>query len=256
MSPWTGFTPESALGIPQGLLRGMELMSAKEKKADVSVTRLIAPIQSTILAERHPYLTDADEQLWAIFGKALHEIMAQGAGDGDHVEETIVAEIDGVSIEGTPDLWDHDCLTDFKTTSVYSASQRQPVKDEWVQQVNLYAHLLRTQGWEGTRAQAVVLYRDWRPSEAKQKPWYPEKRLMVYPVPLWDPAQVERFLTAKLDLWKTARIMSDEVLADEVPCTDEETWNERRCQSYCPGAPHCHQWARRNADAQDPTAGW
>lgn len=258
MSPWVGFTEESTAGIPAGLLQGLALASHKERKGDVSVTQLIAPPQLTALAARHDYVSDADEQLWAIFGKALHNVFAQGSGDGEHSEETLTIDQAGVIVEGTPDLWDDSMLTDLKSTSVFSAKDGLP-KADWISQVNLYAHLLRrTRIWGGNnsaKAQAVVLFRDWRKGEAQKYPWYPPKRMMVYPIPLWPAAQAEAYLAERLELWLAAREMSDTVLAEEIPCTDEETWQERRCQTYCPAAPWCCQWARRN-DAPDPTASW
>ncbi len=242
--PWIGFTPESIEGLPTGIVKALSILEKKEKKADVSVTTLITPPQVAHLRLRHDYLSDADEMLWAMFGKALHHVAEQGMGEDERGEETLYLDVEGTKVEGTPDLWSGEELLDLKSTSVWSAKYDPGgVKHEWVEQLNIYAHLLRKNDQPITSAKVVVIYRDWRAVELKRYPdWYPHKRLTVKPVPLWDDKDTEAFLRERVLMWQASEKLSDEDLARHYPCSDEDTWQGRRCAKYCPGAAHCHQY--------------
>jgi len=245
MSPWIGFRPGSADHLPEGLQRGLAILARKERKGDVSVSELVDPVQISILRRRYDYQSEPEEMIWALLGKAVHLVIEKGMGKNELGEETLTTSLDGVTVEGTPDLWDETTVTDFKTTSVWSAMDQAGPKPEWKTQLNLYAVLLREHGFPIESGQVIVLYRDWRPREQQKYAWYPRQRLVVMPVTLLTAKAGRADLLERVERWKMARERTDDGLAEDFPCTEEEPWGGGRCESYCPARMVCRQLVGR-----------
>lgn len=91
------------------------------------------------------------------------------------------------------------------------------VKEEWEQQLNLYAHLLRLTGAHVETIQIVAIYRDWSKNKAFDSN-YPSAQVQFFIVPLWSNEVAENFLLERVRLHMKAE--AGEVL----PCTPEERW--------------------------------
>lgn len=245
--PWVGFNPGSTDHLPAGLVRGLSLLTSKQRRGEVSVTELVAPTQIATLRRRHDYTEAPDEMIWAIFGKAVHEICARGMGKDELGEEEVVAEVGGVKVSGTPDLWDATTLYDYKTCSVYKVRDGAVVDEEWRRQLGAYRLLLHENGFKIEKAQVVALFRDYRPYESKKYPWYPPSRIWVADVILPSLEETRKWMEERLERWEWAQKMGDRELSVMLSCTPEETWETKRCQSYCPVSENCYQWGKTNA---------
>jgi hypothetical protein len=171
-------------------------------------------------------------------------------------------------VSGQPDLIDQDgIIHDYKLTKVYALKDgwvEDPMeygssaefctgprnwcgKEEWVQQLNLYAELARRQNppipVRGLRLTAFL--KDYQekgfkkngayfPSTREQYPWLPSDTTTLH-VPLWPTEQATAFLHE--------RLAAHEAAMNELPlCTSGETWGGRKCEGWCDAAAVCGQY--------------
>ena len=185
----------------------------------ISVTELIGPPQIRALTIRHweEITEDASERLWAAVGSLMHQLLENHADIPCHqAERTLSTVVEGVNVTGTFDLFYEDgVLTDYKFVSVWTTMNG--VKEEWEQQLNLYAHLLMLTAARVETLQIVAIYRDWAKSKASDRN-YPSSQVQTFTVPLWSDEVAENFLSERVRLRMKAE--AGEVL----PCTPEERW--------------------------------
>jgi hypothetical protein len=185
-----------------------------------------------------------------------------------------------VRLGGTADHYDsgHATLTNYKTSTVYKAKMlhdRGPESlSDWVAAENCYAYMFRRYGFEVSRVQICLLLKDWSARELEQAAgrfhcsrcdknhlrrsgpgqehaafedpsradWYPPTQVYVRELPLWPQASAEAYIRERLAYHLAAELAADGRLP---PCTDEETWQGRRCERWCEVAGLC--WQRRRA---------
>ena len=262
------------LHLPAPLIAAVS-MTRQPVKGQISATELISPPQIRSLTIKHwdEITEDASERLWAAVGSLMHQMLESHADIPHHqAERTLSAVVDGVNVTGTFDLYYEDgMLTDYKFVSVWTTMNG--VKEEWQQQLNLYAHLLRLTGARVETLQVVAIYRDWTKNKAFDSN-YLSTQVQTFDVPLWAHETVESFLLERMRLHMKAE-------ASEVPpCTPEARWERPtrfavmkrgqkravrvfdtreeadghvteegpgssvRCESYCRVSSFCPQYAR------------
>ena len=117
------------LNLPQpivdGILRGRDEYSASYngKRADISVTSLIAPPQIRMLRKQHgdEISQDASDMLWAWMGTAIHsylEFATKGALAEERLFFTHLAT--DMTLAGQFDILQDGILGDYKLTSVWA----------------------------------------------------------------------------------------------------------------------------------------
>lgn len=192
--------------------------------ADISVTSLIdSPLRFWLRRHKEDQLTiDYADRIWVLFGSMVHHYCADPSigTEAKAVEATVIAEIEGLKVKGTFDLLDESgYLTDYKATSTYTVDDGP--RDEWVQQLNCYLHLMRlapcydVSGIKGLRVCAIL--RDWGPRLADRSP-VPVK---VLDIPMWTHEQAADLVRNKVMLHKAA--MENKPHPPAV-CLDEERW--------------------------------
>lgn len=196
-----------------------------DKKADYSVTELIGPARIGALKRQHAdeLEEDAADRIWALLGQIGHTILERAASK-ELTEHRLYTTIDGKSVSGQLDLWykgdynakvEQHTLIDYKFTSIWAV--KDGLKPEWEQQCNLNALLCRENHIEVTKAEIVVIFRDWSVGEARRNPQYPQQQVQVMSVPLWLPSQQKAFLEARVKEHEDAKVKLPQ-------CTDEERW--------------------------------
>lgn len=211
-------------GLPEPIYQA--ILKHEHKKGDYSITELISPTQQTILKIRHDdkIVEPASSKIWSLFGKAFHKVAEEGSKDVAHMLSESYVEITvlGRSISGTNDLYDaqRKCISDFKTTSVYTV-KNDSRGDSWSKQLNCYAYLFFTLGIPVEFLEVVALLKDFRPSEAKRDPEYPQTPIQTIVVDPWVVAQQKQFIEDRV-----IDLVAAEKLADkELPkCTPEDRW--------------------------------
>lgn len=264
-------------GLPDAIVRAVLNDPYDRGDCDFTVTQLLRPPQLARLEASHTVVEDVTDRLWALYGQAMHEILARaGAGEkGATVEKRqyMQVTVDGMTyrISGAFDhlQFEMGCLTDYKVTSVYARGG----KDDWEAQLNLLTLLMAANNHTVVRLQNVLFFRDWRPKEALRDD-YPPTPIAKLSIELWPKGRAVEFLHQRI---------RDHVAAAPRPCTNEERWHQpdkwahmkkgrksaiklyekqpegvilqapeywehrpgafRRCEGYCPVAHLCPQWA-------------
>lgn len=268
-------------GLPQPLVDAVTKDPYNKGQSDLTVTELIAPPRKVALEKAHDHemVVDASDRLWSLMGQIGHGILERSANAGI-VEKRWFSYMDGWVISGQTDLvLAEQKLLDYKFTSVYTA--RDGLKKEWEQQMNLLLWLAEANAQPIHEAHIVCLFRDWSVREARRDSGYPQKQVMVIPVPLWGYERAAEFCRERVRLhaiaqtgqlpectteerwerspkWavmkkgrkKAVRLYDNEPdaikhAASEKQCTVEARPGESiRCESYCAAAPYCEQWKR------------
>lgn len=214
------------LGLPAPLVKAVSRPRPQYGPKTVSVTTLIRPAQITGLEHLHDdsISEDAADRLWALMGTLLHDVLeghAQGL-ENTIAEQRLEMQLAGWTITGKYDLsefiLDNEDLSDWKFTSIYALKEKEPVKSEWVAQLNGYAELLRQQGRKVSSAQIVAIGRDWSKRRAEREHDYPQKAVLIKPVELWPSEQVISYLTERINLYEAA------LNGDWPKCSEEERW--------------------------------
>jgi len=217
------------MNLPESVVQAVRADPYDKGESRFSVTELLNPPIIRLLRTRHwdELEEDASDRIWALWGSIGHGVLERAAsvdGNMEFVEKRLTIERLGVKVSGQIDLCTMkddftQTITDFKTTSVYSVLDKPHGKPEWEQQLNLYAHICREHGIQVDNLEIIALLRDWRPSELKKKPGYPEKSVLAIEIPMWDNDRAEKFLMARLQ----AHLEADSFQQAPV-CSPEERW--------------------------------
>lgn len=134
-------------------------------------------------------------------------------------EVTLSHTINGMTFSGTFDRFtiSKGLLDDYKSTSVYAYINPESRK-KWDAQLNVYAFLLRENGYEVNAAQITAIFRDFSGGKRFQK-GYPEKPIATFPVKLYPHQKMLEYLTERIRIHKNAEFN------DDCPdCTSKEMW--------------------------------
>jgi hypothetical protein len=247
----------------------------------VSVTTLINPIRQTRLMQRNEIYVKPLDNMWAVFGTVCHSLLEDAATVLPELvtERRLVIERDGQLIGGTFDLIELDddlrIGSDYKVTSAYAVASMiaqgvRKAKPEYYKQANLYRLMIADPaarevipgldpqhpltapfalaGTTVDRWQIVAWARDFKADRGSEvmsiKPYGARTEVGLSPielidVPLGKPDGVEQYLRERLVEYKASAMCDDDGLPH---CTDEETWNGRRCAKYCNAAGVCSQF--------------
>lgn len=221
-------------GLPKTIVNAMERDDYSMGDARMSVTGLLKPPRIGILFARHHEQIEKDvaDNIWSLFGRAVHKILEHGADEHHIPEERLFTEVRGWRISGQIDVQitrsvgslagdriTHCKATDYKTTTAYAVRQE---KREWVEQLNTYAHLLRCNRIEVEGLSVCAFIRDWSKHKVGT-PDYPEAPTVMVPIPLWDARVAEDFVTERVRIHQEA-LAQISMGAEPPECEDHERW--------------------------------
>lgn len=232
------------LGLPAPIVRALEAAEYDGPPSDgrtISVTSLIGPARIRGLAALHEgdMTTDASDAIHLLMGISWHQILRVGAELDAKTEMRLEAPFRGWTISGQIDHYREGVISDWKTVSTWAVLLG--IKPEWEQQLNLYAFLMRKQGFKVETIQIVAFLKDLNEVKKSMKKSrnprpVPSSPVLVIPQKMWSPLETEAFIAGRLEAHEQA-------LQGELPlCTEEETWKGRRCAEYCSVAPFCTQF--------------
>lgn len=188
-----------------------------------SATDLNKSPKMFVLEKRHAdeLEEDAADMIWSLMGSAMHAVLEKSETGNSLNEERLFATIDGKTISGGIDLYEHETISDFKFTSVWNYIYRSSLKS-WTQQLNVYAHLYRTAGFPVNRLQIICVFRDWSRTKYRFEKHYPPQ-VKTVPIELWEPQRTESFIREKLTAFTDALNQPD----DAIPaCSHEDRWQQ------------------------------
>lgn len=229
--------------LPGPVVRAIEDGNRKYSRgpSSISVTELLKPPQVRYLMQKHrDELPEKDVVDYAsiLRGRILHEILERYSEPGDRIEKRLFVEfvVDQLTftVSGQFDrLTDDGILQDWKTASAWSGVYGKP---EHHKQLNLYALLCERAGIGPVQSLEIVyVYNDWSPSRLGGK--YPTAPIQVVPVELLE-------YNDRLELM--LNLLKEHLIDEPRDCSDEERWQNKRCDHWCDAAPFCAQWAKIN----------
>lgn len=135
-------------------------------------------------------------------------------------EVTLRVEYDDLKavLYGTFDIYDkwEKKLWDYKFCSVYQYIYEDSRK-KWWDQGNIYANMLRKNGYPVEGISIVAFFRDWSATFNREKD-YPERPIMEIPCPLYSYDDIEKYITERIRIHRLA----DQGIIQ--PCTGQERW--------------------------------
>ena len=189
-----------------------------------SATTLNKGAKEIILSDRHfdEIEVDAADQVWAVWGTAVHALL-ESQPDNNFHEESFKVPVSNSFVTGQVDSYDMENATifDWKTASVWKVQFAD--FDDWRRQGMTYAWLLKQNGLEVKKCRFVALLKDHSKTKAKTDGSYPQSPVFIYE---FDVTAADLEETAARILAKVQEIESAYKLDDGAiePCSAEERW--------------------------------
>jgi len=216
--------------LPETFLNIMHRPTYSKGKAHLSATELITAPRLVQLRKQHmdEIESDVTENVWSIFGTAIHGILEHGKAHNHIVEERINATLEGWRISGAIDLQiiNEDgsvTVNDYKTTGAWAVMNE---KIDWEYQLNIYAWLVeKVKQVPVKNIEIVAIIRDWSRRDAENRPGYPDAPIKIIPIQLWPFEQREQFIIDKIKDHSNAEMGVD--MGDDLPpCTAADMWEK------------------------------
>jgi hypothetical protein len=215
--------------LPQTFVNVIQRPTYSKGSSEISVTEILSPPQIVQLRRQYSdqIEVDAADQVWSLFGSAVHNILQHGKDDNHVVEERLFTQFNNWSISGQIDLQEYQSdgsvvISDYKVTSAWAVQQE---KTEWIDQLNIYAWLVeRVKSVPVTGLKIVGIVRDWSRREAANKETYPQAPVVVIDIPLWEGLVRENYIRDRLNMHNEANFSA---VSGEMPaCTSDEMWEK------------------------------
>jgi len=249
-------------GYPEALVKAVENDSySKGEGVDRSVTGLLAPPRQAALKEIHGHeiVEDVSDRTYALYGQLVHLLLERAGEQSRNAinEQRLYTEVNGWKISGQTDTltltedqrsW---TISDFKFVTSYkfkrSYSGELVIPEDYEQQLNMYGHLLRENGFKVDGLKIVAIYRDWSKLEAKRDKNYPQLGAETHEVPLWSEERAKAFIEERVRLHQAAE--------NDLPeCTDDERWAKPDKYALMPTAKSVR--ARKLFDSEIDATTW
>jgi hypothetical protein len=249
--------------LPYALVKAVENDSYNMGEGvDRSVTGLLSPPRQAALKEIHGHeiVEDVSDRTYALYGQLVH-LLLERAGEQDRnalTEERLFTEVGGWTISGQTDtitLTEEEgwVVSDYKFVTAYKFKRdkfdpdKLVVPEEYEQQLNMYAHLLRENGFRVDELKIVAIYRDWSKLEARRDSNYPQLGAETHDVPLWSEDKARAFMEERVRLHQAAE--------NDLPeCTDDERW--AKPDKFALKANATSARARKLFDSQEAAFEW
>lgn len=214
------------LGLPAAFVEAVST-ERHNRPYHVSATTLNKGTKEICLTDRHweELETDASQNIWQIWGTAVHSILESHKDNNFHEEQfEVKLNINGRDryITGQVDSYDMEngILYDWKTASCWKVQFND--FSDWKQQGLTYAWLLKQHGLDVKRCKFVALLKDFSYSKVGQGD-YPDSPVYIYEFAVTDEElkETEDRIKLKLASIGVAECKGDD---DIEPCTPEERW--------------------------------
>ncbi len=203
--------------LPQIIVDAVQNDPYDAGDSDFTASELIKPAYQANLQRLHrdEIVDDVADRLWSLYGHAVHYVIEQAAGKDDEAETRYYDTINGYRVSAQIDhryIIDGS-LTDWKLTSAYKIKKAlEGDFDDWEQQLNIQAYLLRQNGMDVPSLHIGALCRDWSPYKHKTEPGYPDQ-IEYIEIPLWPADEQLSFIESRIDAHLEAK-----------PCSQQERW--------------------------------
>ena len=242
----------------------LEMSKERDPNRKPSTTELLVGTCESYLKRTRDYYIDPQERAFSLAGTMHHAKLEQ------HTDENLLLEqkLEEFDITGIADLYDkkNKILLDYKNTGSYKCAQllgmtyhkipdptgarykasgrwgkkgtpkmvKKWYRDEgladygdWGWQLNWYRYLLNLSGYEVENMYIQVTLRDGGLVASRDRGL--DKHIYLIEIPKYDDEVLEN------KFFKSRDNLVYALETDNMPskCTDEQTWNGRKCEMYC-----------------------
>ena len=212
------------LNMPEAYVKAIQNSRHNADKC-LSATTLLKGTKEIILTDRHfdEIEVDAADEVWAVFGTAVHAIL-EHQEDEAFKEESFSVGVFDYKVTGKVDRYDmkNETIEDWKTASVWKVLYKD--FDDWKKQGLIYAYLLRQSGLNVRHIRFIALLKDHSKTEAKRRADYPQSPVYIYEFDVLpdELTGIEALIKAKvLEVSCNADKADDEIAG----CTPSERWS-------------------------------
>lgn len=192
--------------LPQPIVDSVRNDPYSKGAADYSITGLLRPPRIAQLEREHDSELEEDvsDRIWSLVGQVVHGILERAERTA-MAEKRLYATIANKRISGQLDRFVviDKTLQDYKFITTWKIKDGVP--QEYEEQQNCYAWLLRENGYEVHHSQLVCILRDWHRSNALRQEDYPLHHVAILPVKLWPNDEVRDFIRARIQAHEDAR---------------------------------------------------
>ena len=208
--------------LPEALYRAI-LNDPYKKVSDFTASELPVPVQIRALRNRYSdeIKQDATELIFPLIGNNVHHIIERVDLKNALQEERFQTTIQGFTLSGQIDLYEHPILWDFKVTTRFVLIDG--AKPDWIAQSNVNAWLMKTYKFNVEQIKIGAIFRDWSKIQALRDKDYPQRQVAVLPMPLWKEEDTYEWIKERITEHIAADITPDEKLPE---CTPEERWEK------------------------------
>ena len=214
------------LKMPDAFVKAIQNSRHNAEKC-LSATTLLKGTKEIILTDRHfdEIEIDASEEVWAVFGTAVHSVLEHQEDEAFKEESFSVPAAPGSEwkITGKVDRYNMatETIEDWKTASVWKVIYKD--FQDWRTQGLIYAWLLRESGLNVRHIRFVALLKDFSKTEAIKNPDYPQSPAFIYE---FDVNNSELEGVKDRAMYKALAVRDNwNTPDDEIePCTPEERW--------------------------------
>lgn len=197
-----------------GILERSHIKDVRKRAFLMVIETLKDECKTATKKEQEDY-TSIAKKLFILIDKFFPEIK------GRYIYEMkLHYDLNGFVLSGKFDLYDiiEKCLYDYKVCSVYAYMYPESRKT-WTIQLNVYAFMLRNEGYEVNDLKIVAIFRDWSASRGLNNPDYPKKQFITIPLTMYSQEDVKKSIDRRMELHREAEI------SGVVPeCSGEERW--------------------------------
>lgn len=236
-------------GLPEAVYQLILDDDYSREGADISVTQLIDSPRVRVLTKINDsrIVVKASTRLAATLGKAFHKAVEKATLKGTP-ERRLSIGVNGWVLSGGMDHYQDGVISDYKTANVFKAVYAESGKiEEFENQLNVYAHILRSNDFPVTNLKIFVLFKDWNrrgfsENFKKGKIWVPWSN-QGYPVTHWAHFSVPLWTKERASQYVLERVLLHQAADEKLPlCSREEVWKGIRCKEYCPANLWCDQF--------------
>lgn len=212
--------------VPDALVKAVSLEKHNGEN-EISATTLLKGVKEHLLTDRHweEITVDVSENLWALFGTAIHALLEKESPD-TFTEEKFWSKVGDWNITGRVDCYDmaQEIIFDYKVTSAWKIVFKNFT--DWERQGKIYAWLLKQKGLNVKECRFVAMLRDWSETESLRNADYPKGQIYVHKFEITedDLSEIEKFIRDKVEQLSAYKDTPD----NEIPCcSEEERWADK-----------------------------
>ena len=194
----------------------------------ISATTLLQPPRAYALqVQNYDNLEiDFSDIIPSRYGTAIHDSIEKVKLNNCIQEKRLRTLIDEMVVTGKFDIMKEITkgvfkLVDVKSTSVWTFIYGSK-DEEYIKQLSIYRYLGHMNGYNVLQnAEIFMIFTDWSNARAKEDEKYPQTRIKIVDLKLWDINKTRNYIKERVKLLTNTANMEQK---DMPKCTDEELW--------------------------------